>query len=600
MELIGARDVVAVLGRQARELGAQPLDAQPRPAPRAASRGDLRDQPALGRRSVAARAAGLLVELLERRRQAEMRGEAHVGAVHAEAERARRAEEAAAAGQELLGGAALLLRPRLPIDAARRPAGERRRVDALRPRQLLGHARRAQRAVHARAEHDAGPEAAVGDEPRQQLAGARQVVGRRAEPDAEREVPTRRARAHARRRAKAERSLRLRQRPRRGAPRRGRQRGDAAGSGRPIAQARAERAVGRAPIVAAPRGALRLVDGDERDARGLDRAAQGAAERPGVQALGRGQRDEQAPRGQLRQRPARRFGIVAGEQSGPPDARLREAPALVAQQRAQRRDDQGRPRGEEGREMEDQRLARARGKREHEVASREQRGDAVGLAGPQTSRPEEPARESLERAVVADERRRLELERVRLGRLAAVQDPGRAPSRLDLSRPGDEQRAAFGRRRLRVDPRELAQQPFKVAPRRLGEPARLVRRERAQPREVGLEPRGQARGLGRDRRGLQPVRGGGGAGRARAEAGAQLALEVRRRRDERAAVQQPPGEGAREAPVLRLFGEGQRPARPGSGVLAEMRARRAARGRGGRAGRLQDDLHPLYTERGAI
>ena len=384
-----------------------------------------------------------------------MRGEAHVGAVHAEAEGARRADQAAPSRQEVVGDAALPRGPRFRLDAARGAPGERSRVDALRPSQFLGDVRGAERPVHARAEHDPGAEAAVRDETGEQLARAEQVVGSRAEPDAKIEIAARLAGAHARGRAQAQGVLGLGQRPGRRAARERRERGLAVGGAGPVAQARAEGAVSGAPVVSAARGALRLVDRDERDAAGLDGAAQGAAEGAGVEALRRGQRDDQAPGGELGQRAARRLGIVAGQKADAPDARFREAPLLVAQQGAQRRDDESRAGGEQGAELEDQGLARARGQGEDEVAPREQGGEPVRLAGPQRRRREEAPGEGLERAVVADERRGLELEREGLGGLAAVHDPCRAASGLHFAGPGDEQRAALFDGLPGIQPRKL-------------------------------------------------------------------------------------------------------------------------------------------------
>ena len=131
----------------------------------------------------------------------------------------------------------------------------------------------------------------------------------------------------------------------------------------------------------AARGAVRLVDGNERDARRLDGAAQRAAESRGVQTLGRGQRQQKPSARQFRHRPPRRLRVVAGQQADAADAGLGEAPALIAQQRAQRGDDERSAGREKRPELKDEGFPRARRQRQHEVAARQQRREPVRLPG---------------------------------------------------------------------------------------------------------------------------------------------------------------------------------------------------------------------------
>ena len=389
--------------------------------------------------------------------------------------------------------------------------------------------------------------------------------------------------------------LRLGERARRSAAGQRRERRDAPRRRRPIAKARPERAVSRAPIVPAASGAVGLVHGDEGDPASLGRAAQRAAEGGRVQPLGRGEREGQTSGGQLRQPAPRGLRIVADEKADAPHSRFGQAPRLIAQKRAQRRHDESRPRHEQRSQLKDQGLSGAGRQRQHQVASFEKSREAVRLPRTQARRAEEPARERGERRIVANERRRRRVQDERLRRLAAVENPRRAPSRLDGGGPRNEQRSALGRLLLRIQPPQFDEEPPQIAARSLREPRRLVRRECAQTPEVGVEPRGKSRRFGQNGRALQAMRGarrGRGAG---AETGAQFRFEFRRERHQRAAIQQPPRQGAREAAVLRRILESERPPRPRRGVRAPRGASRSANGRGRRARRLHENLHTRLT-----
>ncbi len=265
------------------------------------------------------------------------------------------------------------------------------------------------------------------------------MVGQRVSFHEKAQVRARRARGDAHGISQAQRALRLGQhRGRRAARQRGQRRLASRGR-RPLAQAGAERAVGRAPVVAPARGAVSLVDGGEGDPGGLRRAAQGGAERPGVETLRGRQGQDAAARRELAQAAFRRLGLVAEEQGHARDPGLGQAPRLVEQQRAQGSHDQRRPRRQQRGQVEHQRLPRAGGQRQDEIAARQERGEPVGLTGAQLRGMEIPPRQRGQGGVVA--RKFRGLGRQLRGRRAldgAVRDPGRPAAGLAGSGPGDE------------------------------------------------------------------------------------------------------------------------------------------------------------------
>ncbi len=142
----------------------------------------------------------------------------------------------------------------------------------------------------------------------------------------------------------------------------------------------------RAEVVAPLRDAMGLVDRQAVDAGGAQ-----PVERPALQqALGR---DVEQPHGPRRQRRLHRGVLgrrVAGVQRAGGDAARLELAHLVAHQGDQRRDDDGEPAADHGRQLVAERLARARRHDGEHVGAGEQRLHHLGLAGPQRGEAEHP------------------------------------------------------------------------------------------------------------------------------------------------------------------------------------------------------------------
>ncbi len=150
-----------------------------------------------------------------------------------------------------------------------------------------------------------------------------------------------------------------------------------------------EQQVVRPEVVAPLRDAVRLVDGEERDARLVEQLE--AARR--AEPLGRHVQQVELAREQLALDGAGRRGIERRVQELGADAELRERGDLVLHQRDQRRDHHGRARPQQRRELVAQRLAAAR-RHEHQcVAARDDVLDDLALRAVEVGVPEDPAQQ---------------------------------------------------------------------------------------------------------------------------------------------------------------------------------------------------------------